>query len=133
MDEGGIFTYGDEIAAIADTVAAASIPSSATDTFIATAHLLGSLGNGLKEIWIGETQVSHSGIAAARAFFDDSKPDAVHLFDAPQYGTAPNPDEASPFMAFMLLYFGMQAFNEIMAGQPWAAELDRIGQRAGLA
>ncbi|MFD0223237.1 DUF5677 domain-containing protein [Streptomyces hirsutus] len=132
VDEGGVFTYDAEIAAIADTVTAASIPSSSTDTFNATAHLLGSLGNGLKEIWISETQFSHSGIMAARAFFDDSKSGVIHLFDAPRYSSVQDPDEASPFMAFMLLYFGMQAFNELMAGRPWVAELDRIGQDAGL-
>ncbi|WP_133243343.1 hypothetical protein [Streptomyces scopuliridis] len=133
VDEGGIFTYDDEVAAAADSVATASLPSSPTDTFNGTAHLLGSLGNGIQEVWISETQLSHSGIAAARAFFDDSASDVIHLFDAPRYGSAPNPAEASPFMAFMLLYFGIQAFNELMVDQPWTAELDRIGQMGGLA
>ncbi|MEV0035225.1 hypothetical protein [Streptomyces sp. NPDC050804] len=132
VDGGGIFTYDDEVAASADAVAAAVIPPNATNEYSLTSKLLGRLGNGLLEIWTSETQLSHSGITAARTFFDDSSTEALRLYDSPHYGEAPNPDELSPFMAFMLLYFGMEAFNDLMVGSPWATDLERIGADGGL-
>ncbi|MGQ4484344.1 DUF5677 domain-containing protein [Streptomyces sp. SAS_281] len=132
VDTGGVFTYEDEVAAAADVVAAAVIPPNSANEFNLTTKLLGRLGSGLPEIWTSETQHSHSGIAAARVFFDDSWEGAVQLYDCPHYGDAPNPDELSPFMAFMLLYLGMEAFNDLMVGAPWTDELQRIGQTAGL-
>ncbi|MFI0222967.1 hypothetical protein [Streptomyces lydicus] len=35
-------------------------------------------------------------------------------------------------MACLLLHLGMQAFNDLMAGRPWTADLDRIGREVGL-
>lgn len=132
VDGGGVFTYDHEVAAAADAVAAAVIPPNSANEFNLTGKLLGRLGNGLPEIWTSETQLSHSGIAAARAFFDDSSEEALHLYDSPHYGDAPGPAELSPFMAFMLLYFGMEAFNDLMVGTPWADELQRIGLTTGV-
>lgn len=132
VDEGGVFTYDDEVAASADAVAAAVVPPNATNQYNLTSKLLGRLGNGLLEIWTSETQLSHSGITAARVFFNDSSAEAIQLYGSPQYGEAPNPDELSPFMAFMLLYFGMEAFNDLMVGSPWATDLERIGVEASL-
>jgi hypothetical protein len=132
VDEGGVFTYDHEVAAAADVVEAAVVPPNAANEFAATGKLLGRLGNGLPEVWTSETQLSHSGIVAARAFFDDSSDEAVHLFDSPRYGAAPNPNELSPFMAFMLLYFGVEAFNDLMPARPWTPELQRLARETGL-
>lgn len=132
VDAGDVFTYDREVAAVADAVAAAVVPSNSANEFAATGKLLGRLGNGLLEIWTSETQLSHSGIAAARAFFDDSSDEAVRLYDSPRYGKAPNPNELSPFVAFMLLYFGMEAFNDLMPDKPWTPQLERIARQTGL-
>lgn len=131
IDEGGIFSYGDEMAASADAVAAALIPPNAANQYANTSQLLRSLAaKGLLEVWLSETQLSHSGLTAAQAFHDDSG-EAVRLLARPEYGKVPDPGERSPLMACMLLHLGMQAFNDLMAGRPWTADLDRIGREVG--
>lgn len=131
-DAGG-FVYDAEVAALADAVAAAVIPSDAANQYASTSKLLERLDAGLLAAWTAETQSSHSGLSAARTFFDDSDPNQIRLFDAPHYGMMPDPDEATPFMAFILLYCGVQAFNELVSDRPWTVDLERIGAEHGLA
>ncbi|MEU5198904.1 hypothetical protein AB0G86_33505 [Streptomyces scabiei] len=132
IDEGGVFSYDAEVAASADAVAAAVIPPNAANQYSNTSQLLRSLApKGLLEAWLGETQLSHSGLTAAQAFRDDSG-QAVRLLARPEYGKTPDPSERSPLMAFMLLHLGMDAFNALMVGKPWTADLDRIGREFGL-
>lgn len=130
-DAGG-FQYDDEVAELADAVAAAVIPSNAANQYAATSKLLARLDDGLLAAWTAETQSSHSSLSAARTFFDDSDPNHLRLFDTPHYGAMPDPEQAGPFMAFMLLYCGMDAFNELISDQPWTEELERIGAEYGL-
>ncbi|MFB6518698.1 hypothetical protein [Streptomyces sp. NPDC056401] len=132
VDEGGVFTYGDSVAAAADAVAAAVIPPNTKNQFNLTKKLLGRFGAGLTEAWLSETPDSHAGIAAAAAFFEQSPDGSIQLYDSPHYGGAPDPNELAPFMAFMLLYCGLEAFNDLMVGAPWTEELNRIGLAAGL-
>ncbi|MFE9427896.1 hypothetical protein ACFYNO_33635 [Kitasatospora sp. NPDC006697] len=132
VDEGGVFTYDDEVAASADAVAAAEIPPNAANQYSLTAKLLARLGHGLLEIWTSETQLSHAGLTAARAFFEDSSQEAVILHDTPHFGSTPDPSVLSPYMAFMLFYFGVEAFNDLMVGSPWSADLERIASECGL-
>ncbi|MDX3427092.1 MULTISPECIES: hypothetical protein [unclassified Streptomyces] len=35
-------------------------------------------------------------------------------------------------MAFMLLYFGVEAFNDLMSDKPWTPRLERIARQTGL-
>ena len=130
-DAGG-FQYDDEVAELADAVAAAVILSSAANQYAATSKLLARLDDGLLAAWTAETQSSHSSLSAARTFFDDSDPNQLRLFDTPHYGAMPDLEQAGPFMAFMLLYCGMDAFNELISDQPWTEELERIGAEYGL-
>ncbi|MFJ8990539.1 hypothetical protein ACIRQH_09210 [Streptomyces sp. NPDC102279] len=132
IDRGGTFSYDDEVAASADAVASAAITPNAANQYANTSKLLNSLATkGLLEVWLSETQLSHSGLTAAQSFRDDSG-EAVRLLARPEYGKAPDPSERSPLMACLLLYLGMQAFNDLMPGKPWAADLDRIGREVGL-
>ncbi|MBQ0847457.1 hypothetical protein J8N05_04345 [Streptomyces sp. BH-SS-21] len=132
IDQGNTFSYDAEVAASADAVAAAVITPNTANQYANTSKLLNSLATkGLLEVWLSETQLSHSGLTTAQAFRDDSS-EVVRLLARPEYGKASDPSERSPLMACLLLHLGMQAFNDLMAGQPWTADLDRIGREAGL-
>ncbi|MFE7948385.1 hypothetical protein [Streptomyces sp. NPDC057426] len=132
IETGGVFTYDAELAALADEVKKTEIAANPANTYNGTSHLLTRLGSGLDEVWRSETQHSHSGIPAARVFFDDSDESSVRLCANPRHGDLPNPDDLSPFMAFMLLFCGVEAFDKLMVDSPWCADLRKIGIRAGL-
>ena len=126
-DAGG-YQYDAEAA---DAVRDAVIPSNPTDTFNGTSKLLDRLGGGLLQSWMGETQLSHATLVAAGCFYQESD-DTIELSLSPTYGVGSDPMEASPFMAFYFLLFGMIAFNSLMVGSPWTDDLKTIGDAAGL-
>jgi hypothetical protein len=127
-DNGG-YQYDAEAA---DAVRDAVIPSNPANTYNGTSNLLGSLGGGLLESWLGETQLSHATLTAAGSFYEETD-DAFKLFLAPTYGIEGDPMEKSPYVAFFFLFFGMIAFNNLMVGSPWTDDLKAIGDAAGLA
>ncbi|GAA3160000.1 hypothetical protein GCM10010451_04770 [Streptomyces virens] len=116
----------------ADAVRDAIIPSNPSDEFNIMSKLLDRLGGGLLQSWLAETQLSHASLPAAQCFYRESG-QAVQLFDVPTYNLDGDPMDASPYVAFFFLYFGMIAFNELMADGPWRSDLRSIGEVAGLA
>lgn len=127
-DDGG-YRYDAEAA---DAVRDAAIPSNPTNTYNGTSNLLNRLGGGLLPSWLGETQLSHASLVAAGVFYCDSD-EALELFLTPTYGIEGNPMEASPYISFFFLFFGMVAFNDLMVDSPWTGDLKAIGEAAGLA
>lgn len=126
------FEYDTEVAASADSVRDADLPGKSKNTFLKVRPLLDRLDKNLAPVWLSETQFSHPTLTGVRAYFDDSGEDAVVLFAEPHFGRSPDPAAKSPYVAFMLLYLGMEAFNALMVGSPWKAELDRIAAEGGL-
>jgi hypothetical protein len=116
----------------ADTVRDAVVPRNPANQYSQMNTLAKSLGGGLFESYVGETQLSHATVTAAGCFYRESD-DTVELTLVPTYGIEGDPMEASPFMAFYLLFFGMIAFNNLMVGSPWTDDLKAIGDAAGLA
>ncbi|MEU4272237.1 hypothetical protein [Streptomyces sp. NPDC026092] len=96
VDSGGVFAYDADVAALADEVRNAEIAPDPANTYNGTSHLLNRLGSGLNEIWRSETQHSHSGIAAARVFFDNADESSVQLYANPHYGEQQNPRPSWP-------------------------------------
>ncbi|WP_189106950.1 hypothetical protein [Streptomyces camponoticapitis] len=115
----------------ADAVRDAVIPSNPANQYSQMNALAKSLGGGLFESYIGETQLSHATLTAAKCFYRESD-EAIELSLIPAYGITGDPMEASPFMAFYLLFFGMIAFNNLMIDSPWTDGLKVIGEAAGL-
>ncbi|MGV9248834.1 hypothetical protein [Streptomyces sp. NPDC003710] len=68
----------------------------------------------------------------AGSFYHESG-EALELFLTPAYGIEGDPMEASPYVAFFFLFFGMVAFNDLIVGSPWTDDLEAIGDAAGLA
>ncbi|MFE4601113.1 hypothetical protein ACFRKE_09665 [Kitasatospora indigofera] len=126
------FEYDAEVAASADSVRDADLPGNSKNNFLKVRPLLDRLDKNLVPVWLSETQFSHPTLTGVRAYFDDSAEDAVVLFAEPSFGTSPDPAAKSPYVAFMLLYLGMEAFNALMVGSPWKTELDRIAAEGGL-
>ncbi|TQE22717.1 hypothetical protein Sipo8835_35575 [Streptomyces ipomoeae] len=127
-DDGG-YRYDAEAA---DAVRDAVIPGNPSNTYNNTSNLLGRLGGGLLQSWLGETQLSHATLVAAGAFYRETD-EHLELFLTPTYGIEGDPMEASPYIAFFFMFFGMVAFNELMVDKPWADELKAIGDAPGLA
>lgn len=115
----------------ADKVRDAVIPSNSANQYVQMNALAKSLGGGLIESYAGETQLSHATLTAAGCFYRESD-DTIELSLTPTYGVEGDPMEASPFMAFYLLFFGVIAFNNLLAGSPWSDDLKAIGDAAGL-
>ncbi|WP_234375405.1 hypothetical protein [Streptomyces sp. CB01373] len=112
---------------IADLVAAAVIPSNSAEQFTRFTPLFKRLGSVFLAIWRAETQLAHPTLTAAQCFFDDTAPDAVTLYSEPVYRQgAGNPAERSPLIAFVVMWSAMHAFNQLLPGQPWSDELQRI-------
>ncbi|GAA2812248.1 hypothetical protein VO63_31850 [Streptomyces showdoensis] len=118
---------------IPDLVQAAEIPSNPANQFINRNPLLKRLGAPLLAAWTGETQLAHPTLTAAQCFFDDTADDKVVLHGEPtlRHGAA-NPADRSPYIAFVLMWSAMDAFNHLMKGQPWSEELRRIATEGGL-
>ncbi|MBL1084206.1 hypothetical protein JK359_19920 [Streptomyces actinomycinicus] len=116
----------------ADAVRDAVVPSSPSDEFNIMSKLLSRLGGGLLQSWLAETQLSHASLPAAQCFYRESD-DVLELLNAPTYRLDSDPTDASPYVAFFFLFFGMIAFNELMVGSPWTNDLKVIGNAAGLA
>ncbi|WP_274558962.1 hypothetical protein [Streptomyces spiramyceticus] len=116
----------------ANAVRDAAIPGNPANEFNLMSKLLDRLGGGLLQSWLAETQLSHATLTAAGCFYLESD-DAIELFPTPTYGIEGDPMEASPYIAFFFLYFGMVAFNDLVAGSPWTDDLRAIGAAAGLA
>ncbi|MGW2962753.1 DUF5677 domain-containing protein [Streptomyces sp. NPDC001220] len=127
-DDGG-YRYDAEAA---DAVRDAVIPGNPTNTYNVTSNLLGSLGGGLLQSWLTETQLSHATLVAAGCFYRESD-NSLELLLTPAYDIGGDPMEASPYVAFFFLFFGMVAFNELMVDAPWTDQLRAIGDAAGLA
>ncbi|MGX1543111.1 DUF5677 domain-containing protein [Streptomyces adustus] len=127
-DDGG-YQYDAEAA---DAVRDAVIPSNPANTYNNTSNLLGGLGGGLLQSWLAETQLSHATLVAAGAFYRETG-ERLELLLTPAYGIEGDPMEASPYVAFFFMFFGMIAFNELMVGAPWTDALKAIGDAAGLA
>ncbi|MFF4926886.1 DUF5677 domain-containing protein [Kitasatospora sp. NPDC001261] len=132
VDEGKVFSYSEEDAAAADAVAAMTLPSHANDRLNQAGNLLKDLGHGLKEAWLIETRRSHAGLAAAQFFFDSSSASELILYDSPHMEGVPADDELSPLMACGMVYYGAEAFNDLLEGSPWTRDLERIGVNTGL-
>lgn len=115
----------------ADAVRNAVIPSNPANQYSHMNALTKSLGGGLFESYLGETQLSHATLTAAGCFYRESN-DSVELSLTPTYGIEGDPMEKSPFMAFYFLFFGVIAFNDLMVGSPWTDDLKAIGDAAGL-
>ncbi|MBC3843098.1 hypothetical protein GXW82_31635 [Streptacidiphilus sp. 4-A2] len=126
------FEYDSGTAASADEVQAAEIPGNPTNQFNVTSKLLGRLGAKLPTVWLTETQYSHATLTGARAFFDDSDANSVRLFNEPHFGSVDAAADASLFVAFMLLFIGMEAFDTLMVGTPWKDVMAPIGIQGGL-
>ncbi|MFJ2192210.1 hypothetical protein ACIOJE_30460 [Kitasatospora sp. NPDC087861] len=126
------FEYDGQVAASADSVEDAVIPGNATNVFLNMQPLLDRLDENLAPVWLSETPFSHPTTTGSRAFFDDSGQDTVALFEEPHFGTAPDSAAMSPYIAFMLLHLGMEAFNTLMVGSPRKDELDRMAMAGGL-
>ncbi|MFE1860634.1 hypothetical protein [Streptomyces anandii] len=127
-DDGG-YKYDPEAA---DAVRDAVIPSNPANQYLQMNALAKSLGGGLFESYVGETQLSHATLTAAGCFYRESD-DTIELSLTPTYGIDGDPMEASPYMAFFFLFFGMIAFNDLIVGPPWTNDLKAIGDAAGLA
>ncbi|MFE3721389.1 DUF5677 domain-containing protein [Streptomyces cyaneofuscatus] len=118
---------------IPDTVQATEIPSNPANQFINLNPLLKRLGAPLLAAWTGETQLAHATLTAAQCFFDDTADDKVVLHGEPTLRSgAANPADHSPSTAFVLLWAAMDAFNDLMKGQPWSEELQRIAAEGRL-
>ncbi|MDO0937173.1 hypothetical protein QQY66_37685 [Streptomyces sp. DG2A-72] len=116
----------------ANAVRDAVIPGSPANQYSQMNALTKRLGGGLFESYIGETQLSHATLTAAGCFYRESD-DTIELTLTPTYGIEGDPMEASPYLAFYFLFFGMIAFNDLMVGSPWTDDLKAIGDTAGLA
>ncbi|MFJ2722766.1 DUF5677 domain-containing protein [Streptomyces sp. NPDC087437] len=118
---------------IADLVAAAVIPPNSAEQFNRFRPLFKRLGDVFPAVWTAETQLAHPTLTAAQCFFDDTAPDAVTLYREPVYRQgAENPTERSPFIAFVVMWSTMHAFNQLLPGQPWSDELQRIAGEGGI-
>ncbi|WP_406428135.1 hypothetical protein [Streptomyces sp. NBC_00147] len=127
-DDGG-YQYDAEAA---DAVRDAVIPSNPANTYNGTSNLLKGLDGGLLQSWLAETQLSHAKLVTAGSFYHESD-EALELFLTPMYGIEGDPMDASPYVAFFFLFFGMVAFNDLMVDSPWTGDLKAIGEAAGLA
>ncbi|MEU9413574.1 DUF5677 domain-containing protein [Streptomyces sp. NPDC048281] len=127
-DDAG-FQYDAEAA---DAVRDAVVPGNPANTYNITQNLLGRLGGGLLQSWLAETQLSHATLVAAGSFYRETG-GHLELLLTPTYSIEGDPMEASPYVAFFFLFFGMVAFNELMVGAPWTDQLKTIGDAAGLA
>jgi len=118
---------------IADLVAAAVIPSNSAEQFNNFTPLLKRLGDVFLAVWRAETQLAHPTLTAAQCFFVDTAPEAVTLYSEPVYRLrADAPTERSPFIAFVVMWSAMHAFNQLLPGQPWSDELQRIADEGGI-
>lgn len=116
-----------------DMVAAAVIPPNSAEQFNRFTPLFKRFGDALLAIWRAETQLAHPTLTAAQCFFDDTGPDTVRLYDEPTYREgAPSPADRSPYIAFVVLWCAMYAFNQLLPDQPWSDELQRIADAGGI-
>ncbi|MFI6587477.1 hypothetical protein [Embleya sp. NPDC050493] len=115
-------------------VASAIVPPQAGDVYTNVAPLLDRMdpAGRWKAIWLATTQLAHPTITLARCFFTDGPGEPTRLYDAPHYEEELDIARFLPFQAFNLVFLAMEAFDRIMTGSPWKAELTRIADTAGL-
>ncbi|MEV5449969.1 DUF5677 domain-containing protein [Streptomyces sp. NPDC052535] len=120
-------------ATIADAVQAAVLPPTSAQTYNHIGHLLKRIGPPLHAIYAGESMLTHASLTSAERFFSGPGTDTVELLTTPRYpDDAPGPDTRAPYIALVLTWFAMTAFNRLLAGQPWTDALQRIAQEAGI-
>lgn len=118
---------------IADLVAGAVIPSNSAEQFNNFTPLFKRLSDVFLAVWRAETQLAHPTLTAAQCFFDDSARDTVTLYSEPVYRQGvESPIERSPFIAFVVMWSAMQAFNQLLPGQLWSDELQQIAAEGGI-
>ncbi|MFB7829309.1 DUF5677 domain-containing protein [Streptomyces hydrogenans] len=118
---------------IADMVKATVLPTHRDNRYTSIGTLLASLQPGLLAYWRGETQLAHPTLTGARFFFDDSDDNGTTLYYAPtRPADTEDLAERSPFIAFALLWSAMDGFNQLLKGEPWTDELQRIAHEGGL-
>ncbi|MFJ6509091.1 DUF5677 domain-containing protein [Streptomyces sp. NPDC091879] len=119
-------------ATIADAVQAAELPPSSAETFNHFKHLMERMGPPMAAIWIGESQTAHPTLTSAQLFVT-REDDTLTLHAEPVYPDGlPTADERAPFIALVLVWMAMLAFNELLAGGPWTDELQEIAADAGI-
>ncbi|MEU8932373.1 hypothetical protein AB0D30_21085 [Streptomyces sp. NPDC048409] len=117
---------------VADAVAAADLPPNSAETFGAFTHLMKRIGPPLLAIWISESMMAHPTLTGAQLFTEDTDEGLV-LHANPVYPEGlVSPEERAPFIALVLVWFAMVSFNRLLAGKPWADELQRIAAEAGI-
>ncbi|MEV7366169.1 DUF5677 domain-containing protein [Streptomyces sp. NPDC091299] len=113
--------------------AAVVLPRSRAQTYNNMGHLLQRIGAPLHAIYAGESLLSHATLTSAERFYAGVDAETVHLLSEPQYPQhAPSPDGRAPYIALVLTWFAMSCFNQLLAGQPWSAELQLVARETGI-